>query len=364
MEHVREELSAYCLRELPAREARRVDEHLTLCEACRREWEEVRVGVELARRMKAADAPVDLWHSVEAGLGERAFPVWKVAAALVATAAVAAVVLWPRPELGPVWNVTRLAGEPELAGRRMEAEGKLARGQRVVTDGASRVQINVGDIGRVQVEGDSRVKLVDGGANQHRLSLEKGKLSAFIWAPPGQFYVDTASAVAVDLGCAYTLETTEEGRGVLEVTSGWVAFEWKGRESFVPAGARCVTRPRMGPGTPYFKDASSEFSGALERFDESPINASDPFLGAVLGAARERDAFTLWHLLGRTSGAERGKVYDRLAMLVPPPSGATREAVVRGERRALDQWWDGLGLGTARWWRGWKGMVPGTGLQQ
>jgi hypothetical protein len=88
-------------------------------------------------------------------------------------------------------------------------------------------------------------------------------MQAFIWAPPRQFYVDTPSAVAVDLGCAYTLEVGDDGQGLLSVVGGWVAFEWQGRETFVPAMAMCVTRPRLGPGTPYFSDASEDFQNAL-----------------------------------------------------------------------------------------------------
>jgi hypothetical protein len=198
------------------------------------------------------------------------------------------------------------------------------------------------------------VRLIDAGRRRHRIALERGKLSAFIWAPPGQFVVDTASAVAVDLGCAYTLETNEDGRGWLEVTSGWVAFEWQGRESFVPAGARCATLPRRGPGTPFFDDAAGSFQEALSVFDEGRGG-----LQSVLASARGRDALTLWHLLTRTQGADRGLVYDRLAALLPPPPSAGRDAILRGDRSALDAWWNALGFGDTGWWRQWKGPVPG-----
>jgi hypothetical protein len=33
---------------------------------------------------------------------------------------------------------------------------------------------------------------------------------------------------------------------------------------------------------------------------------------------------------------------DRLAMLVPPPPGVTREAVLALEQRSLDRWWDAI----------------------
>jgi hypothetical protein len=50
--------------------------------------------------------------------------------------------------------------------------------------------------------------------------------------------------------------------------------------------------------------------------------------------------------------ARRGtRVYDRLAALVPPPNGVTRDLVLAGNRLALDRWWDWLGIDTSTWWR-------------
>jgi hypothetical protein len=202
--------------------------------------------------------------------------------------------------------------------------------------------------------------LVEAKADEHRLALARGKMQAFIWAPPGTFYVDTPSAVAVDLGCAYTLEVDEDGQGVLNVIAGWVAFEWKGRESFVPAMAMCVTRPGYGPGTPYFNDAPEDFQNALAIFDvaESGSDARSNALQTALAKSRRRDALTLWHLLARADGDDRMRVYNRLAELVPPPPQATPDAVMRVDRAALDLWWEKLELGSAEWWRIWKGPVP------
>ena len=59
----------------------------------------------------------------------------------------------------------------------------------------------------------------------------------------------------------------------MTVLAGWVSFEIGGRESFIPAGARCVTRPGERPGTPYFTDASSAFKNALALLD---VAADDP----------------------------------------------------------------------------------------
>ena len=185
-------------------------------------------------------------------------------------------------------------------------------------------------------------------------------MQALIWAPPGQFYVATPSAVAADLGCAYKLEVNDAGAGLLTVTRGWVAFERNGRESFVPAGARCETRPGIGPGTPYQEDASAAFRAALARldFESAGKDRRMEALNKVLAEAREKDALTLWHLLFRDDEEERSRVYDRLAALVPPPAGVTRTGILSRNQGMLDVWWDALGLGDTNWWRMWKRPWP------
>jgi hypothetical protein len=55
------------------------------------------------------------------------------------------------------------------------------------------------------------------------------------------------------------------------------------------------------------------------------------------------------------NGVDRDRVFDRLAQFVRPPPTVTRDGIQAGRRDMLDAWWDALGLGTAAWWRTWKG---------
>jgi predicted anti-sigma-YlaC factor YlaD len=369
--HVNKKLSAYLHGELGREESNRVADHLLDCQRCRDEYEEIRFGASLAAQLSREHAPAELWGELAAKIENRerarrrpllAPTPLKIAlagAAMMLAIGVGAFWLYSR-QPRPAWDVTRIEGQPHIGSKAVGDAGKLKVGEWLVTDDASRAEIRVGEIGQVQIEPSSRVRLVEAKADEHRLALARGKMQAFIWAPPRQFYVDTPSAVAVDLGCAYTLEVDENGQGLLNVIAGWVAFEWQGRESFVPAMAMCITRPQLGPGTPWFNDASEEFQNALAIFDISQVG-SDARLNAlqtVLAKSRKRDALTLWHLLARTEGSDRLSVYNRLAELIPPPPQVTPEAVMRGDRGALDLWWEKLELGSAEWWRIWKGPVP------
>ena len=284
-----------------------------------------------------------------------------LAPALAAAAAIVAMigVTWQTTRSAASWEVARMSGQPRIGGSTLSGVGRLGIGETLVTDATSRARVDVSTIGQATVDTGSRVRLVDTREGHHQLALERGTLHAFITAPPGQFVVDTPSATATDLGCVYTLHVDEDGSGTLSVTAGWVAFEFKGRESFVPAGASSHTDPRLGPGTPRYDDATEALRAAVDvvdaDLDRAPRLAG---LKVVLAEARERDAMTLWHLIPRVGDEERMLVIDALAARVPMPAGITRDAVMRLDKAALDQWWDALGLRDASWWRKWKGPYP------
>jgi hypothetical protein len=259
------------------------------------------------------------------------------------------------------WSVQTIAGTPVVDGlrpgdARSAADVRLGIGEWLVTDGISRARIAVGQIGRVDVEPNTRLQLMEARGREHRMALARGTIHARIWAPPKLFYVNTPSATAIDLGCEYTLQVDDSGAGLVRVTHGWVGFEGDGRSAFIPEGAVGATRPGAGPGTPYYEDAPSGYGEALAILDFGRLD--DPQRGAafelVVSSARRHDALTLWHMLSRGTTTERARVFDRLAALAPPPRAVTRAAVLAGDRRALDQWWDSLGIDNTMWWKLWK----------
>jgi hypothetical protein len=265
-------------------------------------------------------APEAIWTSIERALDEhrppRRFSVrqWRWAFASVAVLALLA---------AGYWSVRHRAGEW------------------IETDAKSRTTLRIGDIGFVEIEPGTRVRVVTEQPGEHRLALAHGEIRATISAPPKLFFVDTASGTAIDLGCEYTLSDDELGLGLLHVTRGWVSFQWKGLESLVPAGASCRTHPKIGPGIPYFDDAPERLKDALEGLGVAEKSADDP-IDVILSEARVRDTLTLWHLLQRVEAGDRARVYDRIAALTPVPDGVSRERALKLDPTTLKLWKDEL----------------------
>lgn len=252
--------------------------------------------------------------------------------------------LWVfRQRTRPAWQVAAVHGTPSL--------NRLAKGESISTDAQSQARLNLNDVGEVEVEPNTRLSVLAIRPEEQRLALERGTIHALIWAPPGRFIVNTPSAQTVDLGCQYSLNVDANGVGLVEVSVGWVAFENDGRESFIPAGAACVTRPGKGPGIPYYQDASPELIDAVHRFD---VDADQPAIGTILAKARARDAISLWHLLRRVPPDDRGRVYDCLAQFITVPGGVTRAGVLAADPQMIDSLWNTLDLGATSWWRMWK----------
>jgi hypothetical protein len=394
--HYKEELSAYANGEIGEAERSVVEHHLADCDACRSDLKQIAFGSRLVSTLHRADAPDSIWakisHTLDGrddvrfgllpaspGLGLRRGIA--VAVALVTVTAIAGVVFISlfggespyqadrtirnaaknantqlvaeqtnvniqsdtnsnvntntNTMVAPAdgFAVETIAGAPVIEGG---GSGRIGVGQLLETDARSTARIAVADIGTVDVSPNSRIRLAETGKEVHRLSLERGKLHAKIFAPPRLFIVDTPSAKAVDLGCEYTLEVDENGDSVLRVTGGWVALERDGRESIVPAGMMCKTRKGRGLGTPFNADATEAFKKALDSFDFS--RGGSAAVQTIIREAELYDMFTLWHLLSRVAKEDRGMVYDALADLVPPPSGVTREGILVLNKKMLEAW--------------------------
>ena len=307
--HISQRIAALADGAMSEPEARRAELHLRECPRCRTEYEQVRAGMAMVENLAVVDAPAAIWSAIEA---ERQTPrvfhrQWAFAVVALAVLAAAGAAYW-----------------------------RLGRPSWIETDANSHTTIRIGEIGFVEVEPNTRLRVVTEGPNEHRLALARGEIRAKISAPPKLFFVDTPSGTAVDLGCEYSLNTDDGGSDFLHVTRGWVSFQWKGMESLVPAGASCRTRTKAGPGIPYFDDAPEKLKEALERFAFGKTGGD--VLNVILAASRQRDTLTLWHLLSRVAPGDRPRVFNRMTALTPLPAGVSREKALALDPQTLTHW--------------------------
>src|SRR4030095_15953737 len=230
--HVPKDISADCHGELSNEESKQFAEHIISCMKCRTKFEEIKLGIKLAEQLPRLSAPDHFWSELENLIDKQTGPQitqisprwsWqlKVAAAagLLLVSSLGAWWLYSRgrKELAgkAYWQVTTLDGRPTIGKEGISRSGQLADGEWWETDGNSKAQIAVSSIGNVDIDENTRVRLLETQPTEHRLELARGKMSARIWAPPRLFFVDTPSAVAAGLGLFFTLIVDDCGGSLL-----------------------------------------------------------------------------------------------------------------------------------------------------
>lgn len=345
--HISRRLAAHLDGELNPQKAAQTVRHAARCADCQAQLEQVQYAMDALDHLALAEPPDAIWTAIDAALEQRQ-PAnrsnsrqRRLAFAATAILALAGAAYWTvTRQTGRQWDVSRVAGSPVVNRTHIRGAARIGPGEWIETDSASSATVKVGEIGSVEVEPNTRLRVVTARPGEHRLALAKGEIRAKISAPPRLFFVDTASGTAVDLGCEYQLDADEDGSSLLRVTTGWVSFQWRGLESLVPAGASCRTHAGVGPGIPYFDDAPESLKQEVQGFGLD--KAGDDALSGILAAARVRDTLTLWHLLSRVDVKDRARVYDRIASLTPVPAGVSREQALKLDPETLSRWKDEL----------------------
>lgn len=318
--HVTKSITAYHHGELSGEERRQVESHVEQCASCRASFEQIRSTTQLLRDFASsgpvAMQPVPVLPTV---IDRR----YNVAVALMSAAIVVfSVFLWRQQVQAP----------PEL---------QLGKWLNI----SSEVTLKVSDIGQVRLEPNTRLRLIQDQPLDHRIQMERGTMHAQVWAPPRLFFVETPSAIATDLGCAYTLKVDDQGDSLLIVTTGLVQLDSKGRSSIVRAGWEAKTRKGSGPGSPYLVESSEEMKHAVDAIDfESDASARERSVDIIVKEVKDNDLITLWHLLPRVDTNSRKRIYDRMLTLTAPPEGVTHEGMIDLNPEMMSLWKYQIGL--------------------
>lgn len=351
---------------LPPAQERDVLNHLQDCEQCQSQWSRLQSLVHQLHQLPESIAPqTDLWSGIESQLSPQLAPKlapdrkpnrrsrWTsmrhhkkmliAAGSLFFVSLISLYLISSNPE----WEATALAGTPRAGEISFADSYLLAQGDVLQTNAEASVQLQIGEIGEVDLAPNSKLQLVDTDPSHHKLSLSYGKLHAKIWAPPRLFFVETPAGLAIDLGCEYTLEVDSSGFSVLHVTSGYVSFASKSREVIVPAGWKVKTHPSSEPRTPFLEDAPEELVNALDSYSRG--HKSTSVLNRIFENTRPEDAYSVWSLIWIAPSSQRPLIYDHLITLTTPEQVVTKEGVLAREPAMIEAWRKHLKIDVSFW---------------
>jgi hypothetical protein len=270
-------------------------------------------------------------------------PVFIAGGVIVAAAAALLIIAWPRSTESPEtyacsaqasgFAFTARGGSVSCGDAKVPA-GVLPVGGTLDT-GPHEAELAIADIGSARLSPKTRVRLDATSAERHQLYLERGKMHAFVSAPPRLFAVGTPSGQVTDLGCAYTLEVDDAGAGSIEVESGMVELEAAGGQFIVvPAGASARLLVGRRASLPLAKGANAQLVAAVGEFHAGIASARD----RILTAAQPSDAITVANLVRVVAADERRAVLVRLDQLFEVPQDMSVDDVVALD--LFEMWFD------------------------
>ena len=173
-------LSPYLDDELDHGAASRLERHLAGCVACRTRSENMRFAARLVTNLPAPEverAMTPHWLTQDGATRPPRRPrkLIFVLAPVAALLVIAAAAVWHFIRgASDSWEVARLSGQPVIEAGPIARTGRLHTDEWLETDSASRALIQVGQLGQVEVDPRSRVRLVKTAANEYRLALARG----------------------------------------------------------------------------------------------------------------------------------------------------------------------------------------------
>jgi hypothetical protein len=272
-------------------------------------------------------------------------PRWVLLALAAAVLVALALGLWNRdsrsvgPESSPAQRGYRLVGIP--------GRDRVRAGEEVVTGDGGGATLEIGGLGSVELRPRTSLRIEASEPEEHRFYLDRGAVHAKIFASPRRFQIGTPAGRSIDLGCEYTLVVGDDGLSRLTVLNGQVAFEFDGREVYVPAGATCISMFGRGPSAPVFDDAPPEFKRALAAVESGSPPPAEAL--ARLLACDQEEALSVWHLFDSdTTPAEiRRALYGRLSRIFAKPQGVTEAGLLAGDRAMREAWLETM----KPWWK-------------
>lgn len=265
-------------------------------------------------------------------------PFWRrprvVAGGLALAAAALVAVLWPADP----WTVQAITGARPCAW----GPCWLAEEASLTTDAESAWEVQIGDIGALQLGPNSQLARLPT-ERGHLLRLEQGAVDVRVRAEPGDLRIETPAAEVVDLGCAFALQVDPTATH-LEVRDGSVALQNALGTSIVTAGSAASAVAGHRPGLPLRADAPAGLVAAvhaLEQALEDGVSADPALADALVATARPQDLLTLWHALQLVPGDGRARLLDGL---LAQASGlrVDRGALLRLDGGALQGLWQDL----------------------
>jgi hypothetical protein len=237
------------------------------------------------------------------------------------------------------WNIEVIEGEISINGSSTDAS-KLSQGQTLATIDSSSVFLSVPNTGKIEIAPNSSIVLVKAKEDDNRIKLERGSIKVIGSVDMPNLTVELYSVLVSNRSGIFTITTNDKNSATLVVQNGFVEIEYGEEIAFVKDGYACKIKKGRQPGLPYRIEASDSLKKEIEKFDYAIDN--EILVKNLISISGKEDVLTLMALLPRVAQQERQILFQAIANYYQPPVGVTRMGILKADKDMIYTWWEDI----------------------
>jgi len=235
------------------------------------------------------------------------------------------------------WKVSLVSGKPLKNKVPIVKIEEFIPGDIISTDDFSSASIDIAEIGRINILGNTSFGRVD---NDNYGQLLKGKLKVNTVEKKENLHIVIPNAIIenIDLGTRYLLEVDSMGNSLIVLEKGWLRVNSGDDEIIFPQKYNLKILSGNGVSLPYHSKSGLHL---VTLFEDYLFNGKkNKTLYRIIQSSTEKEAIILWNLLQRVKTDQRTAVYDKLYKLVPHTDDIAEKDMLSLDQNMLQIWLD------------------------
>ncbi len=212
----------------------------------------------------------------------------------------------------------------------------------IETKNDEQIEIQITDIAKIELSGNSKIKVIAGTKSLSSIILYSGNLTFIPEFSNQLFELKFNNLILKSRDAKFSIVEIENSAKVNIITN-YISILLAGMEYKIPKNFEFNIFSSNHITIPINNNTSNHFRKLIESYNILP---NEVVLKKIIKTASKLDAFTLHYMLSQVTPEYRELIINKLQKLIPLPATTSKENVLMLSQEALDNWWDEIYFST------------------
>lgn len=217
---------------------------------------------------------------------------------------------------------------------------ELSKNETLRTPDSSAVILFVPQTGRIELNSNSSVTLINPKNGDNIVKLNSGKIKVITTAIVPYLKVNYRDLIIRDIGGVFTITSYSKETANIFVDFGMVEIFYKTESFRLDEGYNCEIIGGKKPGIPFRFDATDSLKKLIHAFNNA--EEGDSYVEAIIAQSGASDALTLLALIPKVQPIKRQLIFQKINNYFPLPKEVTRMGIVTLDADMLEAWWNDI----------------------